>query len=97
MGTGSVEVVLFPCLCVLPTVPVPIFHPAISGPVEKGDRHPADVVLSAGLPRVAARSQSPFSTHRLQFEFPNLPMVAQSTGQPTIIGKHLDRDQGPAR
>ena len=32
MGTGSVEVLLFPRLCALPTVPVPIFHPAVSGP-----------------------------------------------------------------
>jgi len=67
MGTGSVEFRFYSAFsrcrwCLSP------FSGGETGARGKGGQAPSQQCFFAGLTPIEARSQSPFSTHRLQFE-----------------------------
>jgi len=68
MGTGSVEFQFYSAFlrcrrCLSP------FSGGETGARGKGGQAPSRQCSSAGLTPIEARSQSPFSTHRLRLEF----------------------------
>ena len=67
MGTGSVALRLLRLFRVCRRCLSPFSDGEFRTTVEKGDRHRAATVFPQFQP-ISARSQSPFSTTRLQFE-----------------------------
>jgi len=80
MGTGSVEVRFYNAFSRCRRCQSP-FSGGDTEARGKGGQAPSRQRFSAGLTPIEARSQSPFSTHRLQFELMSLRNLGPVRGE----------------